>query len=289
MGYDIHAVNTDPEEESLKAELVEKINAAVKARESLPKGSKGEWPRTEWRTHLESGGSFYDPPPNATPEYRAAQAEVQRLVKLRDDADGSYFRLNIRGMAKMRDIMVGLDVARMDYTGPDWPEFDKVLPCWLVEYIENTDLSVHDPSLRKGERVLHRRKTRAIDPDEWFGEWRSDPKWRSDDYVDPAPDVVELFEAHEQTLQDTKAWRPDPLDDFRVPLHKLASNDGWLITPEECFYAGNTLRTVRDAEPERYYTVLGAAGFDSVKAHALMNDWIAYLLRVSERGGCKVH
>jgi len=290
VGYDMYCVKDDEDEKTLVAELQRQLNEAIEVREALPKEYRGEWADGELKALHESGGSVFDAfPADVHPDYVKAQTEVLRLAAARDAADRSYFRVNIWGMRHFRDAMVGLDVARGDYSGPAWPEFDKTRTCWIVEVVEKTDLKKENPLLKKGERVLERKVTKVLDPQDWYYAWDEEPQYRPDDYVEPGPDVVVLFETHKAATEATLSWRPEPDTDFRIPLHKLGSNDGWHVTPEEAFFAGNTMKTIRDAEHERYYTVLGAAGFETPDGIAFFDRWVDYLLVASERGGFKVH
>jgi hypothetical protein len=286
MGYDMSMVREDPAEKELVAELNRQFMEAAKRRDAL---KKPQWGEGELAAHLEAGGTPFDTPPGADPEYLKAQEEVSRLYEAMGAAERGYFRLNIWGMGKYRDAMLGLGVARMDYSGPRWPEFDKARTCWIVEVTQKADLGEECGTGKPGERVLERRSTRVMDPDRWYYDWLEEPKYRTDDYVEPSADVVKLFEAHRQAIEETKRWRPDPQDDFRIPLHKFGSNDGWLVTPEECFFAGNTLKTIREAESERFYTVLGAAGIQGEDGLRYFDRWIEYLLLAVERGGFEVH
>jgi hypothetical protein len=279
----MYCVNEDEAEKALVRELQRQVTEAIKVRDALPEGYRGEWADGELQALHEAGGSPFDAlPANTHPDYAQAQKEVMRLAAARDAAERGYFRLNIFGMSIYRDAMIGLGVARTDYTAPTWPEFDKVDPRWIVEYVEKTKLPNKDTT-------LDRRKTRVMDPQEWFYAWEEEPKYRPDNYVEPSPEVVLAFKAHRARIEETLTWRPEPEDDFRIPLHKFGSNDGWHVSPEECFFAGNTLKTIREAEPERFYTVLGAAGIKKEGERAYFDRWIDYLLVASERGGFKVH
>lgn len=281
VGYDMYCVNDDEAEKALVAELQRQVNEAIEVREALPKEYRGEWADGELKALHDAGGSPFDAyPANVHPEYVKAQDEVRRLADARDSAERSYFRLNIWGMRVYRDVMVGLDVARMDYSGPAWPEFDKVDPRWIV---------VTTKAATVDGKEIPEHTTRVMDPKEWFWAWEEEPQHRDADYVEPSPEVVQVFKEHRAAIEATLSWRPEPDTDFRIPLHKFGSNDGWHVTPEECFFAGNTMKTIREAEHERFFTVLGAAGIKEEKAIAYFDQWIEYLLVASERGGFRVH
>lgn len=282
MGYDFYCVRKDEGEQELVRQLREEFHAAARRRDALPSAERGTWDSAARTAHIEAGGSLLALPPNASEAYREAQAEVDRLFEAMSAAERGYFRLNNFGMMKYRRVMEELGVVRTDYESmPPWPTFDKALPCWItsVESVATTS---------EGGRVPEY-TTRVMEPDEWFYEWKEGPKFRPDDYVEPGEEVVKLFEAHRAAIDAKLAWRPDPQDDFRIPAHKFGSNDGWLVTPEESFFAGSALKLLREAEPERYLTTLGAAGMKEEDALRYFDRWIDFLLLASERGGFEVY
>ncbi|MCX3059581.1 hypothetical protein [Streptomyces beihaiensis] len=81
-----------------------------------------------------------------------------------------------------------------------------------------------------------------------------------------------------KTIDEHLAWHPNP--PFGIALHKFASNDGWLVTPEEIAAALETYRTHSGDEVE---VIVGADRLD------YWLEWIAYLERARQRGGFRVH
>lgn len=269
MGYDFYCVQDDEGELEQVRQLTGQFQAAATERDALGDDARGAWEDGEWRAHIEAGGDPDTLPPNATQAYRDAQAKVSMLYEAMHLADRRYFRLNVWGMERYRRAMWAFDVVRSDYATPPWPELDQTRTCWLRNQKDGT--------------------VEVIKPDHWYSEWASEPEWRDTDYVEPEGDALAQFEKHKAEREAYLAWRPDPQEDFRIPLHKFASNDGWLVTPEEAFFAGNTLKTIRDAEDERFGAVLGANGFESDDNRRYFDRWIDYLLLASERGGFRVH
>lgn len=270
MGYDFVAVRKDPEEEKLAEEALVAFYAACNEREAIPEDERGLFTEEEIRVNVRTG-NIETPPANASQRWKDAMAKVQMAYDAMHAARTSEFRLNIFGMAKVAQVMLDLNVCRADYQRhPDWPEFDKTLTCWLVPLDTNT--------------------VRALEPNEWYSEWREEPQFRSKEYVEPGEDVVKLFEEHRAANEAVLRWRPEePAEDYRIPVHKFGSNDGWLVTEEEAFYAGNMLKTIRDAEPERYYAVLGKAGLTEPERLRYFDEWINYLIAMSNRGGFRVY
>ncbi|MXM66103.1 hypothetical protein GR925_22290 [Streptomyces sp. HUCO-GS316] len=82
---------------------------------------------------------------------------------------------------------------------------------------------------------------------------------------------VEQREAH-------LAWHPKP--PFGIALHKLGSNDGWLVTPEEITAALESYRTHSGDEVK---VIVGDKELD------YWLKWIAYLERAQRHGGFRVH
>lgn len=286
----MYCVQDDEGELALVKDLNEQFTAAARVRDALPKDARGAWDEGAWQAHVAAGGDFDTLPPNATEAYREAQAKVHMLYEAMQTADRRYFRLNIWGMQRYRQVMMAFNVARDDYGTPDWPKLDKLRTCWLLEHVEKTDLAEDSAGLLEpGERVLERRKTKVMDPERWFQEWSEEPEYRSEDYIEPEGDALAQFEQHKAAHEAHLSWRPDPQEDFRIALHKFGSNDGWHVTPEEAFFAGNTLKTIRDAEDERFNAILGANGFESEDSRRYFDQWIDYLLLASKRGGFRVH
>lgn len=80
-----------------------------------------------------------------------------------------------------------------------------------------------------------------------------------------------------KTVDKHLAWHPDP--PFGIALHKLGSNDGWLVTPEEIAAA---LEAYRNHSGDKVKVMVGADQPD------YWLQWIAYLERARQRGGFRV-
>jgi hypothetical protein len=80
------------------------------------------------------------------------------------------------------------------------------------------------------------------------------------------------------------AWHPEPASGIAV--HKLGSNDGWLVTPQEIEAA---LAAYRTHSADQVKTLLASELGDEGDCTSYWIEWIAYLERAKARGGFKVH
>ncbi|MCX4681367.1 hypothetical protein OG413_45505 [Streptomyces sp. NBC_01433] len=78
-------------------------------------------------------------------------------------------------------------------------------------------------------------------------------------------------------------WYLEPASGIAV--HKLGSNDGWLVTPQEIEAA---LAAYRTHGADRVKTLLAAELGDEDDCTSYWIEWIAYLERAKARGGFKV-
>lgn len=233
MGYDMRwKVKSAGEEEAVAAART-LFYAACAVRDTLPKGSRGEFTEEEW-ARVKTGELRHDDyPANVTDEYRAAQDEVRKLYKALDKADRSYFRLNIWGMRVVRDAMEALGVCYDDYSTDERPDYPSDVP------------------------------------DEFYEDESDSPQFAS---------IREQIEAY-------LTWSPRG-PEHGIPMHKLGSNDGWHVLPEEAFA---TASKVRAADPQIVLKTLVQAGGDNEGWLEIWNDWVQWLADASEHGGFEVH
>lgn len=74
-----------------------------------------------------------------------------------------------------------------------------------------------------------------------------------------------------------------PAGGTTIPSHKLGSNDGWYVTPEEIKSA---LTSYGGHSPEKVRAVLAASGIEDTD---YWNEWIDYLRVASEHEGFRVY
>lgn len=194
MGYDMRWVKRDDSEIAEVEALRALFTAKCKVRNALPDGEKGtlNFERVKREGLDFESDEAWD---GRTPAYRAAQAEVHAAYEAMGDAEKSYFRLNIFGMGRYRDLMERLGMAFEDDPHPPFPEAEDYGVTWddvsAAEYPEDY-------------------------PDH---EW-TDGALVAALKVKEASDAVLRF--HGRT--DTPG----------IPLHKFGSNDGWHVLPAEC-------------------------------------------------------
>ncbi len=128
---------------------------------------------------------------NSDPNFKRLQDEVWAAMRVLDDARG-YFRLNVWGMSTAREELFAAGVM-CDAEQPPYP----------------------------------RKEDYGLGDEAYDVEWSDEQScWIADDVpVKPEGKLLEYLEA-------SKHWRDDPPpgDHVGIPLYKMGSNDGWLVT-----------------------------------------------------------
>lgn len=237
-----------PEDQAAYDAAVKVYAEAVKARDALPKEEGGT---------LDFGALEADE--KLSPfEHRAWIGRSERFIAAQDAvtetsnamrrADKSYFRLNIGGMGVYREAMTTLGMVFWDYSMPTWPEAPEQLDD--REYDEVYGL---EDALLSGESS----------------------------FAPVKPHVLAYAEQRVAHL----AWRP--ADQHGIPGHKLGSNDGWHVTPQDITEA---LEAYRRHDGDRVRSLLkraGVAGEDGDISYWL--EWIGFLEYAREHGGFRTH
>lgn len=265
MGYDmtLEAPVQGEEEAMAKAQAV--FDAAMAARDALPPEAKGSWyteaeraadeiTRREIATvHLaeverlqREGVDFYEARLRAgsvpaTEEYLEAHRAVMAADDLRDAAHSSYFRLNIWGMSKARDVMARFGMLKEGQQ--PWPE----APVWQGEDAAGRFdwLQTFFWGEEGGYKTVEDTRTAlaAYVPNPQ-NEWETPAPEFSDEEIQS---LIDYFAANEEAK--TAHDRDTP----GIAVHKLGSNDGWLVTPSEC-------RTALDAYQRACLEIVQAQG-----------------------------
>lgn len=119
MGYDMRWRKVDDSEKVTVAAAREAFYAAISERGELPREEAGRLNRERFETNGSlDDHSVYD---GRTDRYRAAQDKVEVASEAMDAAEQSYFRLNIWGMGRWRQVMSELGMAFDAGERPDWP------------------------------------------------------------------------------------------------------------------------------------------------------------------------
>jgi|ERR1035438_794231 hypothetical protein len=191
MGYDMRWLRADGSEKAAVVAASEVFQAACNARDALPEGAKGQF---NLKRAKEAGDwdspDAYD---GQTADYRAAQEKVHVAYAALGDAEKSYFRLNIFGMGRYRDLMERLGMAFEDAPHPTWPEAE-------------------DYGLTKEQAWA------ATDPAEYPD-------------VTLTPEQQEAGRKYAAEQDRILRWHGKEIPG--IPLHKFGSNDGWVVLPAE--------------------------------------------------------
>jgi hypothetical protein len=169
-----------------------------------------------------------------------------------------YFRFNVFGMQSMRQIMQRAELLDDD-VDVDWPEFppagwDDERAWTLVEAIE---------------------AERAEDTDHPDGALEIEPPPTLPERV-----AVTNYLAARDVVRAVRS--PDPA---LVPAVKFSSNDGWLVTPEECLLIAHGLRRALDESGPALWE---GEDITDHEARRWIEQWIAYNLLAADNGGYRV-
>lgn len=260
MGYDMHWVEKDPDEAALVAERMRAFNAACTVRNALPEGSSGRFIGHELAKARGLGWDDHAAYEDRTPEFITAQDAVEAALTAVDDARTSYFRLNIWGMGRFVRAMWDLGMMFDAGGHPAWPKREEYgLSDEEYDAYENEDWYREHPEHRPGGADGAKAVERA--------------------------GAREAYQRHEKAQNAVLRWHGDGAG---IPDHKFGTNDGWVVTPEECRQALDAyLRVLDDGnDGDRVGAVLAKNG---VENRGYWERWIAYLNSAITHGGFEVH
>lgn len=113
-------------------------------------------------------------------------------------------------------------------------------------------------------------------------EWPSLEDYGLTEYPDEEEDPTEAQQKWIDACKEKRRWSPS---EPGLPAHKFGSNDGWIVTPEDCRSALDEYEQARDEKPDlvkkirEEWVIDGENYFDS---------WIAFLTRAIDHGGFEV-
>jgi hypothetical protein len=261
MGYDMRFRKADPDEAAAVAEAQKIFRAACDVRDALPKSERGEFnmERAKREGIPWDSEDAYD---GMSPRYRAAADQVHAAYRALNDAERSYFRLNISGMSWARGVMEQFGMAFLSPAEhPPWPE------------IEDYGIDWDDLEALEGP------------------EYHPDFAW-TDEKLRAACKYREERDA-------VLAWHGPEVPG--IPLHKFGSNDGWIVLPAEAEAAVRIWKQKLDELGEdqaRIAVVLGSsrrgeaisANSEDADAYwSLWLRWVAYLADSVRHDGFEVH
>lgn len=243
MGYDMRWRKVDPSEKEAVSAARELFYAAVGERDQLPDGEQGTWRRGS------ADPDAHESWEGRTERYIQAQDKVEAAAREMDAAENSYFRLNIFGMGRYRNLMETLGMAFEDDPHPPFPKVEDHGTNW--DDVEAVDY-----------------------PEDHAGyEW-TDERLRAALKYREAVNAVLVFHG--------KADTPG------IPLHKFGSNDGWIVLPVECEAAVRIWRdfVAREGEESAVNFVSNALGEGRADYWA---EWVKYLAGAVRHDGFEVH
>jgi hypothetical protein len=112
-------------------------------------------------------------------------------------------------------------------------------------------------------------------PDEGYYDWEN----REGEH---APEKVAAYRRYDAQRLAIVSWSPEGRQG--IPAHKFGSNDGWLVLPEEAFYAASTMRA---ADPRLVAEALTDAGLTGGRAEWWFT-WVEWLDGASKHDGFEV-
>jgi hypothetical protein len=193
VGYDMRWRKPDADEAEAVAVLRTEFYAACNVRDALPRSEAG----VPDGALVAAGASLFSDEAyvGRTPRWSAAQDQVLAASRAVDEAENSYFRLNIGGMSRYMGLMDRLGMVFEDDPHPPFPEAEDYGTTWDDVYA-------------------------AESPEDYPGHEWTDSRLVAALKVKEASDAVLSFHGRADTPG--------------IPEHKFSSNDGWIVLPVEC-------------------------------------------------------
>ncbi|MGW3954618.1 hypothetical protein ACWEKM_27635 [Streptomyces sp. NPDC004752] len=261
MGYDMYI--NDPmtdEEEATFQKAREAFEAAVRDRDGLPR---------------------------AQAEYQAAQRRLE-AARARMEQEGSSTEL------AMTVIEAGGEMHRLAVSHPGYraaqQKVDEAYEALQTAHTSYFRLGIHGMgAFRTVMGMLGMLVTGYQTPD--FPDLPDGVTWADIDAAEEEPnpeptDELPIKAAAAVYVKERNAhlsWHPEPAPGIAV--HKLGSNDGWLVTPQEIDAA---LAAYRTHNADEVKTLLATELGDEGDHTSYWIEWITYLERAKTRGGFKV-
>lgn len=257
MGYDMRWHRRDSEEIKAVEAAYQQYRDRSNELRNLPDVERGKMLPEKAADY-----DYYDPEvwEGRSDRYAKAALAVKEAEQAWKDADVSYFRLNIWGMGAMRVCMNALGMLT-DPPG-NHPEFPKP---------EDFGVDWEDVECYEEAYVIHADGTNEQKTQDMLVKSK----------FDGAKAYSEAQEAVLSWYGDTPAG---------ICVHKLCSNDGWIVTPEEIKAAleswSRGLETARsNGEEDLIWEAMNRARLSK----GIWMSWIAYLTGAADHGGFEVH
>jgi len=250
MGYDMRFRKAAPDEAAAVAEAQKIFYAACGKRDALPKSERGtpNWERAKREGIDPTSEDAYD---GMSPRYRAAADQVHAAYAAMNDAEKSYFRLNVFGMSRYCDLMARVGMTFDDpFERPEWPKPEDYGTDW--EEIEHLEDREYYPDVTFNDEQLRR--------------------------------IVKYRDDRDRLL----AWHGAEIPG--IPEHKFSSNDGWIVLPAECEAAVRIWRQfTADQGEEKASAIVAEYLGDGDGRMDYWLKWITYLASAVRHEGFEVH
>jgi hypothetical protein len=191
-------------------------------------------------------------PANASERYRQAQRVSHEAYEAAQAIQQNYFRLNIFAMGHYVDVMLELDMVVAMAERETYPQAP-----WKDE--------------PNGSEI-----------------WDTYYEWESGQFVEG--DVAERwkFAEHAHDLQTYLTGPSDPKN--RIPTYKFGTNDGWIVTPDECRAAVERARSYTDDEVRAAFSAVhrNATVERLNEALSYWHKWIKFIEGAAEHEGFEV-
>jgi hypothetical protein len=273
MGYDMHTVIKPEGEERAVSRAREAWEKAIAERDAFPREAFGKQDIHNFDIGYGVG---------ADPECAAACDRANELYRTMRRVERSYFRLNIWGMGRFRSAMLALGMAYApidgDYTWPVIPGGHEGTAGHVAEALSEDSIYANDDP----RDLIRVDRTPEQSDAEWaevyWARYYPEETWTQAD-IDAATlydrECAELLKRH-------------PAGGSAIPLHKLGSNDGWLVTPAECLEALGAWHARTEGERD---DALQSAGIDRNDPDwaDLWKRWLEFLELAAHCDGFEVH
>lgn len=108
--------------------------------------------------------------------------------------------------------------------------------------------------------------------------------------VEPTPSQDEIEAFHQAQCDEEKLLSKESIKEGMIPVHKFATNDGWLITVKESIWIAEVFTP--ELVGENQFVIAEIAGLCKVSYETLENlliEWGKFNLFASQHGGYRVN
>lgn len=234
------------------------------------KANKAFYAAIEVRDQLITSAGLDKYRTNDTPE----QAELRKKImdspeyKAADEAvvwpkEPYYFRLNIWGMGAMRDIMESLQIGYWAPI-PDFPDAKEHGIDWEDEGVYESE------AYEKYQRDV-------LEP------------YLSAHPIPPDQDLAMAALPGGEDQPSGPVTRLPVKELLGIPLHKFTSNDGWIVTPEECKEAWRIYQSIPETRIQKIMAARVENGETPEELAKWLDEWMLWVRAAADYGGFEVN